>query len=256
VPDRRLDALRRIWLLPVAAGVAAALFGLLYGEVFGPTGLVHPLWLAPLEDPVRLMVTGVIAGCGLLAISYALGTVNRWREGGPLASVLSGEGLGGLVLFGGACGAVAGYALGHPVLAWAGLVFAAGGLALVGVGLAREAGPGAAGAMEVVVEVFDAIVRLATNAISFARLAAFGMVHAAIGLVVWTATVALWGRGLGTLAAVAVFVAGNALAFGLEGLVAAVQALRLEYYELFSKVFAGEGRRFRPWHLHIAQEEP
>ena len=48
-----------------------------------------------------------------------------------------------------------------------------------------------------------------------------------------------------------VFVAGNALAFALEALVAAVQALRLEYYELFSRVFQDQGRPFRPWHVPI-----
>jgi len=39
------------------------------------------------------------------------------------------------------------------------------------------------------------------------------------------------------------------VAFALEGLVAGVQALRLEYYELFSRIFAAEGRQFRPWHV-------
>ena len=36
------------------------------------------------------------------------------------------------------------------------------------------------------------------------------------------------------------FLVGNALTFSLEALVAAVQAIRLEYYELFSRIFAGE----------------
>jgi V/A-type H+-transporting ATPase subunit I len=30
-----------------------------------------------------------------------------------------------------------------------------------------------------------------------------------------------------------------------------VQALRLEYYELFSRIFAGEGHRFTPWHIQL-----
>ena len=30
-----------------------------------------------------------------------------------------------------------------------------------------------------------------------------------------------------------------------------VQALRLEYYELFSRIFVEEGRPFRPWHVAI-----
>ena len=55
-------------------------------------------------------------------------------------------------------------------------------------------------------------------------------------------------------AAVLVFVLGNVVTFSLEALVAGVQALRLEYYELFSRVFAGEGRPFRPWHVPVVSE--
>jgi len=54
---------------------------------------------------------------------------------------------------------------------------------------------------------------------------------------------------LSTVAAVAVFALGNALAFALEALVAGVQALRLEYYELFSRLFASSGRPFTPWRV-------
>jgi V/A-type H+-transporting ATPase subunit I len=255
VPHRRLESLRQVWLLPLAAGLSAAAFGLLYGEAFGPTGLIRPLWLAPLADPVRLLVVGVAVGCGLLALSYALGAANRWREGGPRAAVFAGAGLAGFVLFAGACATVTGFTLAVNLVTWAGLGLALAGVALVTTGFVLQAGPGAAGIVEVVVEVFDTVVRLATNAISFARLAAFGMVHAALGMVVWSGTMALWGPGLRLLAAAILFVVGNALAFALEGLVASVQALRLEYYELFSRIFAGEGRRFRPWHLEVAKED-
>jgi V/A-type H+-transporting ATPase subunit I len=41
----------------------------------------------------------------------------------------------------------------------------------------------------------------------------------------------------------------------LEALVAGVQALRLAYYELFSRVFTLEGRPFRPWHLELSTVE-
>jgi V/A-type H+-transporting ATPase subunit I len=69
---------------------------------------------------------------------------------------------------------------------------------------------------------------------------------------VWEATVSLWrSSGPLVLAAGLVFVLGNALAFVLEALVAGVQALRLEYYELFSRVFTVEGRPFQPWHVPV-----
>ena len=58
-----------------------------------------------------------------------------------------------------------------------------------------------------------------------------------------------------TLAAIVLFVVGNAAAFTLEALVAGVQALRLEYYELFSRIFAGEGRPFSPWSIPLATKE-
>ena len=49
-----------------------------------------------------------------------------------------------------------------------------------------------------------------------------------------------------SIAAALVFVVGNLLAFALEALVTGVQALRLEYYELYSRIFSGEGHAFRP----------
>ena len=67
---------------------------------------------------------------------------------------------------------------------------------------------------------------------------------------VWQATTALWAHSwIGAVAAVVLFVVGNVITFALEALVAGVQALRLEFYELFSRVFIGEGRPFRPWQV-------
>lgn len=255
LPVKRLGWARRVWLIVVACGLAGAAFGALYGEFFGPTGLVRPLWLSPLQDPIRLLITGVLVGVGLLAVSYLLGTVNRWREGGPRAAVLTGAGLAGLLLFAGVWAALGGVLLHLTALLWAGLPVALAGLALLTLGLVLQAGPGPTGIVEAAVELFDALIRLVTNSISFARLAAFGMVHAAIAAVVWQVTASLWGHGVGSVLAAVIFVLGTALAFALELLVIGIQALRLEYYELFSKIFVGEGRRFQPWRLRILPPE-
>jgi V/A-type H+-transporting ATPase subunit I len=191
----------------------------------------------------------------LLAGAYALGTVNRWREGGWRYALYASSGLAGAGLFLGLGLAAAGWYLDAAWLLLAGAVVAVAGLALTFAGLLAEAGGGAAGAVQATVELFDTVVRLASNLVSFARLAAFGLTHAALGAVVWDATSALWGTGAAaSVAAVLVFVLGNAVSFALEALVAAVQALRLEYYELFSRVFTGEGRSFRPWHVPVLSE--
>ncbi len=109
--------------------------------------------------------------------------------------------------------------------------------------------------MQASVELVDLVVRLGSNVVSFTRLAAFGLTHAALGLLVWEGTRDLWHRGgVAAVGGVVVFVAGTALAFSLEALVAAIQALRLEYYELFSRVFVGQGAPFRPWHVAVERQ--
>lgn len=246
---RRLARWRSAWPFVLGAGVASAAFGVLYGEFFGPTGVVPVLWLDPLDDPVELLGAGVAAGAVLLASAYAVAIVNRWREGGPRLAVYAASGVAGAALFLGIAGIAGGLLLGAGLLVVAAAVVAVVGLVLAGVGFAAASGGGAAGWVQAAVELFDIVIRTGSNLVSFARLAAFGLVHAAIGSVVWLGTTALAGGGVvGIASAVLVFLLGNALAFSLEALVAAVQALRLEFYELFSRVFEIEGRPFRPWH--------
>lgn len=248
----RLARLRPVWLFLAGAGLASMVFGLLYGEFFGPTGVLPTLWLAPLDHPVPLLGAAVVVGCLLLAGAYALGTVNRFREGGWRRAVYAPSGLAGTTVFLGLGLVAGGIYLGLGWLTLLAGIVTGLGLLVAFVGLLAAAGGGAAGAAEASVELVDLVVRLGSNVVSFARLAAFGLTHAALGAVVWQGTTALWGGGVpAAIAAVGLFVVGNAVTFALEGLVAAIQALRLEYYELFSRVFEGEGRPFRPWHVPL-----
>ncbi|KAE8762172.1 V-type ATPase 116kDa subunit family protein [Georgenia thermotolerans] len=254
---RRLARFAKVWPFVVGSGVAAIGFGLLYGECFGPTGLVPVLWIQPLEEPITLLAVALGLGFVLLAVAQGVGTVNRWREGGWPLALSAPSGIAGAALLAGlgvlALGAVEG--LGWVVLV--GVLVMVGGVTLAFVGFLAASGGGGAGVTQAGVEVFDAVLRVGTNLVSFTRLAAFGLTHAALGQVVWDGTTTLWGAGgILVVAAVAVFVLGNALAFALEALVAGVQALRLEYYELFSRIFTGEGRPFRPWHVPTDPSAP
>ena len=250
-----LSRLRRLAPFVIGAGLSSMVFGLLFGEFFGPTHLLPTLWLSPLNHATTLLALAIAAGAALLAASYVLGTVNRLREGGLRGALYANSGLAGSATYLG---------LGIIGLGWyehvfallvAGAVLAAAGLLLGFLGSYRAAAGGSA-ATQAGVETFDAILRIGTNTVSFARLAAFGLAHAALLSVVWSGTRGLWHRGAAfVVAAIALFVVGNAFAFALEGLVAAVQALRLEYYELFSRIFLGQGRPFRPWHVASLREE-
>jgi V/A-type H+-transporting ATPase subunit I len=252
--NRSLASLKKSWALPFAAGLVAAAFGFAYGEFFGPTGVVPVLWLRPLQNPIELLVAGMLVGAVLLAISYAIGTVNRWREGDLRDALLSGSGVAGALLFAGVgCIALSVWMHSLPVL-FVAFVPVVIGLVLLFSGFLIQAGGGGTGVFEAIVESFNSVVRLGANSISFARLAAFGMVHAAIGSLVWGAAQGLFGAGL-WFAAIPLFLVGNAAGFTLELVVAGIQALRLEYYELFSRIYSGEGRPFKPWHLKVVKED-
>ncbi len=249
----RLSSLKRSWVIPFAGGLVASAFGLAYGEFFGPTGLVPVLWLRPLQNPLELLVAGILVGAALLAVSYVIGATNRWREGGPKAAIYSNSGIAGALLFAGVALLALSLWLHSVQVLVVGVIPTAGGLTLLFIGFLVGAGGGATGVLEAIVETFNSVIRLGANSVSFARLAAFGMVHAAIGSLVWTGAQGLFGAGL-WFAAVPVFVVGNAAGFTLELLVAAIQAMRLEYYELFSRIYSGEGRAFKPWHLTVIKE--
>ncbi|HEY7667826.1 MAG TPA: V-type ATPase 116kDa subunit family protein [Actinomycetota bacterium] len=248
---------RRTWALVTAAGVAAIAFGFLYGEFFGPTGVVPVIWMSPLDDPVRLLVAGIAVGGVLIGISFVLGTINRWREGGPGTAIYAASGLAGAAVYFGGAAAVGGAYWDIPALLWGGVAVLAVGLVLTFVGFSARAGAGASGSAQASVELFDSVLRIGTNTVSFARLAAFGLMHAALAAIVWEGAQAL-AHGTWMIAAAALFVVGNLAAFALEVLVVGIQAIRLEYYELFSRILTSEGRVFEPWHvpLHRPNDRP
>ncbi|MFD0274259.1 V-type ATPase 116kDa subunit family protein [Kitasatospora sp. NPDC127111] len=253
---RRAARLHRLWPFVAAAGLTSTLAGLAYGEFFGPSGVLPVLWLNPLDRPTRLLAAAVGLGGVLLALAYAGGAVNRWREGGPAKALYAVSGVAGCALFLGLVSVGGGWYLHAPGLLVAGAAAAATGLGLAGAGLFAAGSGGIGGAAQTAVQLFDAVLRIFANTVSFARLAAFGLTHAALGQVVWHGTSGLAERGSwAVLGAVLVFTVGNAVTFALEALVAGVQALRLEFYELFSRVFESLGRPFRPWHLPVRRTE-
>ncbi|MFI7063592.1 V-type ATPase 116kDa subunit family protein [Kribbella sp. NPDC050124] len=247
----RLAKLRPVWPFLAGAAAASLVFGFLYGEMFGPTGLVPVLWLSPVEDVTTLLLTALGVGAGLLGAAYGLGIVNRFREGGSGYALYARTGVAGSMLFLALAGIVGGAYFGIGGLLIAAVLLAIAGLVLTFTGLLAGSGGGAGGVLQASVELFDVVVRLGSNLVSFARLAAFGLTHAALAGIVWLGTVALWDSGSlsGRLGAGLVLVVGTTVAFTLEALVAGIQALRLEYYELFSRVFETDGRPFRPWRL-------
>ena len=85
---------------------------------------------------------------------------------------------------------------------------------------------------------FEIILSYVTNTLSFLRVAGFVLVHA--GLMMVVNTLANDGTNL------VVLVLGNLFVMGLEGLLVSIQVLRLEFYEMFSRYYDGDGIVFNP----------
>ena len=76
---------------------------------------------------------------------------------------------------------------------------------------------------------------------SFLRVGAYILVHAGMMLVVFTLAEMVGGAGYPIIVII-----GNGLVMALEALLVAIQVLRLDYYEIFSRFYVGEGRPFTP----------
>ncbi|MFA7417663.1 MAG: hypothetical protein WCZ19_03885, partial [Acholeplasma sp.] len=91
---------------------------------------------------------------------------------------------------------------------------------------------------EGVFELFEILLSYVTNTLSFLRVAGFVLVHAGLMMVVNT----LANDGTNIIA----LIIGNLFVMGLEGLLVSIQVLRLEFYEMFSRYYDGDGIVFNP----------
>ncbi len=224
---RRWPALR----LLVPCGVSAMAFGLLFGEAFG-FELLPPLWLHPLQDPVRVLAIPLLFGAGLMLLGQAFAGVEAaWR--GQLRDWLLIDAAVLLLYVAVLIG------LFVPAAFWlAGLAvlqyFVASYLLATGQrlrALGRALG-------ELLLSAFELIM----NTFSFVRVGAFALAHAALSLAIMTLA-----RGFEhPLAFALALLVGNVFAIVLEALLVYVQTTRLVLFEFFIRFLGEEGRPFRP----------
>ena len=81
-----------------------------------------------------------------------------------------------------------------------------------------------------------------TNTLSFLRVGAFVLIHAGMMMAFSALAEIVGGGALG----VVMMVIGNVFVTVLEGLLVAIQVLRLEFYEMFSRFYDGDGKQFSP----------
>lgn len=249
-------------ILLMEAGAASALFGVLYGSVFGVERWLPALWLRPMHDLPLFTRVAAVLGIVMVSAGFVLGVVNAWRAGDRAAALTSVRGLFGAFAYWTVIAVVARMMLPVEWTVPAGLIWTcvamAGGLLLMRPLIVKLLAPPSAvrrrehavpwwlTALEGSIELVDAIVSYFANTISFVRIAAFAAVHAAVLVAVFAIADTLTHVRFGGWLSVGVLIAGNVLTILLEGLTVTVQALRLEYYEFFGKFFRGGGEPYRP----------
>jgi len=92
------------------------------------------------------------------------------------------------------------------------------------------------------VEIIEVVSSYLSNTISFVRVGAFALSHAVLGYIIITMTNLVGGAG-----GILILLIGNLIVIVLEGMIVAIQVVRLQYYEFFSKFFNETGREFKPF---------
>ena len=227
------------------------IFGFLYGSLFGFEEAIPALWMKPMDNIMTTLMLAIGFGAALILVAMVLNMVNavRAKEYGRL--LFNQSGLAGLACYGFVVFCALLFATGHGLPATV-LIGVAVGVPLVAI-LMKEPlshlierkghifpeGSKVMFFVEALVEGFDVVLSYATNTISFVRVGAFALSHAGMMGVVMT----LAGLEKGNPNWI-IIILGNILVACLEGLVVGIQVLRLEYYEMFSRFYTGNGKPF------------
>ncbi len=224
---RRFEAAR----LLIAGGVSAILFGTLFGSVFCLEGIIPALWLHPLHEPLTVLLVPLVFAVGLLSLGHLLSGLGAlWR--GHLGEWLMVD-AGFLVMYLGSVGLLT---WPNPVLEWLPLL----GLAwyLVGSFVVERR---LLGALSALGRLAEGALQMLANTLSFARVGAFALAHAAL-----SAAVITMADAAPPMADALILLVGNLVIILLEGLVVSIQTTRLVLFEFFNRFLRGTGRVFNP----------
>lgn len=228
-------------------GLSGMIFGVLYGSVFGKEDIIKGI-IPPMDNITTLLITTIAMGAVIIVIGILLNIRNCLDKGEKGEMIFGHNGIAGLVFY----VSVIIFALSKFVPAIkvpSGLMIALIVVSLLAIFLkepliALTEGKkdwlpkGGMFYVQSFFELFEVLLSYFSNTISFLRIGAFAIVH--VGMMM---AVEMLASG-GTVKVIIVSILGNLLVMVMEGLVVGIQVLRLEYYEMFSRYFTGNGKPF------------
>jgi V/A-type H+-transporting ATPase subunit I len=191
-----------------------------------------------------MLLMALFWGIGFILVATLITIRNRLVEGRLREALLDGKGLAGAILYVGMIyGAYRGAVVGRFDMVEKLLIVVPLAVILTHHWLKIRASAGEK-ILVVFMEGFETLVGYIANTLSFLRVAAFSLNHVALAVAVFTLAAMMDTAGHWITV-----VLGNLFILVLEGAIVAIQVLRLEYYEGFSRYFSGDGREFRPLRL-------
>lgn len=244
------------------AGFFSTIFGFLFGSIFGFEDVIPALWLRPMNAMMTVPFVGKLNTVFIIAIGFGMGIIlicmifniiNSWRAGDIEKTWFDTNSVAGLVFYGSAVLSISLIVSGKklpgtivlcvmflvPLL----VIFFKEPLTNL-VKKKAEVMPKQKGMFFVqgFFEMFEILLSYFSNTLSFVRIGAFAVSHAAMMEVVLMLAGAESGNPN-----IIVIILGNLFVCGMEGLIVGIQVLRLEYYEIFSRFYKGTGRKFEPF---------
>ena len=253
-----------VGVIMTLCGISGIIFGGIYGSVFGfesiggkDIGFFHPL-----HNARRVLAMTVLFGIAVITLGIVLNIINRFRRREYLEGSLGTFSIvGGVFYWGSLAVAARGYVTGDVswvlvlllVIAPLAVLLLRKPVAALASRKRKHQAPEREGLfvalIEGAAEAFETVLAYVANTLSFARIGAFALAHAGLCLAVFKLIDIVGEMPGGPVWTVLVFLCGTLLIVLLEGMIVAIQSLRLEYYEFFGKFFRGEGRQYRPFEL-------
>ena len=245
------------------AGVFSTIFGFMYGSFFGFEDLIPALWLKPSEAMLLIpglgnmntvFVVAIVFGMFLILLTMIFNIINAVRSRDIENIIFSQNAICGLVFYGALTVTILLYITGHALPATVVLVVMFV-IPLILIMLkepltriVEKKTPAIEGGkamyfVQSFFELFEVMLSYLSNTLSFVRVGAFAVSHAAMMGVVLMLAGAESGGSINWL----IIILGNAFVCAMEGLIVGIQVLRLEYYEMFSRFYKGSGREFKPF---------
>ena len=233
----------------VAAGISAIIFGFIYGSVFGNEDIIKGLVPSPMDNITNMLIVGIVSGAILIIIAMIFNIKNGIKNKDVGKVLFDKNGLAGLIFYAVILALIVGFLLNGKML-----ISLSISIALIVVTLLlilfkdnienlinKNKEKQKVSIVEKIFEVIEMIISMASNTISFVRLAAFAINHVGLCMAVY-----ILANMFGTTGSLIVAIIGNIIVIALEGLIVAIQVLRLEYYELFSRFYTGDGKEYVP----------